>query len=47
MAVKRNDNEVREYIIGREFLGKITIEELVEKIIKIHIEDNENQIKKK
>lgn len=35
------------YIIEREFLGKITIEELVGKIIKIHIENNENQIKKK
>lgn len=30
------------YTIEREFLGKITIEELVGKIIKIHIEDNEN-----
>lgn len=35
------------YIIEREFLGKITKEEFVEKIIKIHFEDNENQIKEK
>lgn len=29
------------YTIEREFLSKITIEELIEKIIKIHCKDND------
>lgn len=44
--VSQEKSERDYYTIEREFLGKITIEEFAEKIIKIHLENNDNQIEK-